>query len=150
MPLWSSIMSLGSCSQTAVCGSLEVHESRIDRSVLCGSVLFFGKFTIIRWIRKYCENVIYVRETIVAVTKVHASRPRKDFIISPPHRAAISQQYSVASFVMLRVLSCLHSPGLRCSCDLEVWNFVTATIAGLHTDKETFLIKWSVSVPNIH
>jgi hypothetical protein len=32
------------------------------------------------------------------------------------HRAALSQQYSVASCATLRVLSCLHSPVLRCSC----------------------------------
>jgi hypothetical protein len=49
----------------------------------------------------------------VPVTKLHASRPRKD---SPPYRAAPSQQYSVARFATLLVLSCRHSPGLRCSC----------------------------------
>jgi hypothetical protein len=33
-----------------------------------------------------------------------------------PYRAALCHQYSVASFATLRVLGCLHSPGLRCSC----------------------------------
>jgi hypothetical protein len=48
----------------------------------------------------------------------------------PPNRAALNQQYRVVSFATLRVLSCLHSPGLRCSCynvvrllcDLEACN----------------------------
>jgi hypothetical protein len=35
--------------------------------------------------------------------------------LRPPYRAALSQQYSVASFGTVRVLSCLHSPGLRSS-----------------------------------
>jgi hypothetical protein len=72
---------------------------------------------------------------IAAVTKMHASRPRKDFTHPPPFRAYLSQQYSVASFAALRVLTCLHSPGLYCSCcnivrfccDLEACNLVTAT-----------------------
>jgi hypothetical protein len=54
-----------------------------------------------------------------------------------PCRAAQSQQYSDDSFVMLPILSCLYSPGLRCSCcnvvrfscDLEVCNLVTGTTA---------------------
>jgi hypothetical protein len=53
-----------------------------------------------------------------------------------PYRAALSHEYSVASFATLQILSCLHSPGLRCSCcnivqfccTLEACNFVTATI----------------------
>jgi hypothetical protein len=48
-----------------------------------------------------------------------------------PYCTALSQQYSVTT---LRFLSCLHSPGLRCSCcnvvrflcDLEACNLVTA------------------------
>jgi hypothetical protein len=32
-----------------------------------------------------------------------------------PYRAALSQQQSVDRFAALRVLSCLHSPDLRCS-----------------------------------
>jgi hypothetical protein len=56
--------------------------------------------------------------------------------LHPLYRAAPSQQCSVASFATLRFLSCLHSPGLRCSCcnvvrfccDLESGNLVTATI----------------------
>jgi hypothetical protein len=72
------------------------------------------------------------RSTIAAVTKLHASRPRKDF--TP--RAALRHQYSVTSFATLRVLSCLHSPGFRCSCCkvvryccvLEACNLVTSTI----------------------
>jgi hypothetical protein len=55
---------------------------------------------------------IYVTiNTIAAVAKLHASRPRKDF--NAPYRAALSQQYSVASVATPRVLSCFHSPGLR-------------------------------------
>jgi hypothetical protein len=34
----------------------------------------------------------------------------------PPYHAALSHQYSGASFATLLVLSCLHSPGLGCSC----------------------------------
>jgi hypothetical protein len=53
-----------------------------------------------------------------------------------PYRAALSNQHSVASFATLRVFSCLHSPGLCCSCcnvvrfccGLEVCNLVTDTI----------------------
>jgi hypothetical protein len=59
--------------------------------------------------------------------------------LQPPHlplRTVLSQQYSVVSFATLRVMSCLHSSGLRCwccnvvrfCCDLEAWNLVTATI----------------------
>jgi hypothetical protein len=33
-----------------------------------------------------------------------------------PYRAALCQPYSVASFATVRVLNCLHSPGLSCSC----------------------------------
>jgi hypothetical protein len=52
-----------------------------------------------------------------------ASRPRKDF--TPPYRAAQSQQSSVARFVTLRVLSCLHSHCL-CSavCVATLYDFV--------------------------
>jgi hypothetical protein len=54
--------------------------------------------------------------------------------LHPPYRAALSEEYSVASFATVLVLSCLHSPGLRCSfcdvvrfcCDLEACNLVTA------------------------
>jgi hypothetical protein len=72
--------------------------------------------------------------------QIAASRPRKD---STPYRAALSRQYSVPSFATLLVLSCLHSPGLRCSCcnvvwffcDLEAWcNLVTATTATTGTN----------------
>jgi hypothetical protein len=52
-------------------------------------------------------------------------------VLHPAYRAALSHQYSIAT---LRVLSCLHSPGLRCSCcnvvrfccDLEAYNLVMA------------------------
>jgi hypothetical protein len=51
------------------------------------------------------------------------------------YRAALSCQYNVVSFATLRVLSCLHSPGLCCSCcnasrfccNLEPCNLMTAT-----------------------
>jgi hypothetical protein len=54
----------------------------------------------------------------------------------PPFRVTLSHQYSVASFHTLRVLNCLHSLELRCSCcnvvrfccDLETCDLVTATI----------------------
>jgi hypothetical protein len=84
------------------------------------------------------QNQSVIRNTsthsTVAVTKLHASRPRKNF--TPLTARLLSQQYSVASFAALRVLSCLHSPGLRCSCcnvvrcccDLQSFNLVTATI----------------------
>jgi hypothetical protein len=56
--------------------------------------------------------------------------------LHPPFRAALSHQYSVASYTKLRVLSCLHSPGHCCSCcnvlqfcwDSEACNLVTPTI----------------------
>jgi hypothetical protein len=48
----------------------------------------------------------------------------------------MSHQYSVAGFATVRVLSCLHSPGLHFSCwdvvrfycDLEACNLVTADV----------------------
>jgi hypothetical protein len=54
----------------------------------------------------------------------------------PPYCACLSQQYSGASFATVRVLSCLHSPGLRWSCcngvllccGLKACNLVTATV----------------------
>jgi hypothetical protein len=84
-------------------------------------------------------------ERIVVFTSLHASRPRKD-------RAALSPQYSVASFATLRVLSCLHSPGLRCSCcnvvqffcDLEVCNLVTATVTDSNVISwNTYSVTWA-------
>jgi hypothetical protein len=71
--------------------------------------------------------------TTAAVSSLHASRLRKDLT---PYHAALSQQYSVASFATLRILNCLHSPRLRCSScngvlfrfDLEACNLVTAII----------------------
>jgi hypothetical protein len=58
----------------------------------------------------------------------------KDF--TPPYRAALSQRNSVVSFATPRVLNCLYSPGLRCSCcngvrfccDLEAWILVAAAL----------------------
>jgi hypothetical protein len=72
--------------------------------------------------------------TIVTVTKLHASRPRKDY--TPLIAQLLSPQYSVGSFATLQVLSCLHSSDLCCSCcnglwflcDLEACNLVAATI----------------------
>jgi hypothetical protein len=57
--------------------------------------------------------------------------------LSLPYPLALSQQDSVDSFATMRVLRCLHSPGLRCSCcnvvrfccDLEACNLVTTTAA---------------------
>jgi hypothetical protein len=74
-----------------------------------------------------------VAPALVAVTKLHASRPRKD--LKKTYFAALSQQYSVASFATLLGLSCLHSSGLHCSCCnvvrfccvLEACNLVTTT-----------------------
>jgi hypothetical protein len=61
--------------------------------------------------------------------------------LHPPYRAALSQHYSVASFATLLILSCLHSHSLRYSCrnvvrfccDLETYNFMTATVVYLST-----------------
>jgi hypothetical protein len=39
----------------------------------------------------------------------------------PPYRTALSQQYSIARFAVLRVLSCLYSAGLQCSSCNVVW-----------------------------
>jgi hypothetical protein len=52
-----------------------------------------------------------------------------------PHHAGPSRQYKVANSATPRLLSCLHSPGLGCSCynvvryfsDREAWNLLTAT-----------------------
>jgi hypothetical protein len=57
----------------------------------------------------------------------------------PPYRAALSQQYSVASFATLRVASYFHSPGLRRSCcnvvrfrcALQACSLVTAATVAL-------------------
>jgi hypothetical protein len=70
--------------------------------------------------------------------------------LHPPQRAAISRQYGVASFSKLRVLSCLHSPGFRCSCcnivpffcDLETCNLVMANVG-------SFQVNW-LSASEIH
>jgi hypothetical protein len=72
----------------------------------------------------------------------------------PPsrYRAALSQQYSVASFVTLRILNCLHWSGLRCSCcnvvwfgcDLEAYNLLTASTVRLHVNITLrFCVRWS-------
>lgn len=66
---------------------------------------------------------------------MYASRPRTDFP-PPPRLAALSKNYGVASFAMLRVLSCFNSPWLRClcsnavqfCCDLEAHNLITTAI----------------------
>jgi hypothetical protein len=88
------------------------------------------------WMWPVIPLIIYGTHTIVTVTKLHASRPRKYFTPPPPYRAARSQHYRVASFATLRVLSCLHSPRFRCSCcnvvrffcDLEACSLVTVTL----------------------
>jgi hypothetical protein len=77
-------------------------------------------------------------DTTEAVTKLHAPRSRKDSKTTPltPYRAALSHQYSVASFATLRVLSYDYLTGLQCSCcnvvwfccGLEAYNLVTAGI----------------------
>jgi hypothetical protein len=46
--------------------------------------------------------------------------------LHPPYREALSQQYSVASFATLRVLSCLR-------CDLKACNAMTANITAVLT-----------------
>jgi hypothetical protein len=81
------------------------------------------------------RKVSHSPASIVAATKLHASRSRKDFI-PPLYLAALSQHYSVASLATLRIMSCAHLPGLCCSCckvvrfccDLEACNLVTDTI----------------------
>jgi hypothetical protein len=102
----------------------------------------FGSNGCLLWTRKLTFGFHKTSECLTSrltidfarKTQHHASRPRKDF--TPPFRAARSQQYSFANFATVRVLSCFHSPGLRCSCckggrfccDLETCNLVTATI----------------------
>jgi hypothetical protein len=57
--------------------------------------------------------------------------------LHPPYSTTRSHQHSVASFATLRVLNCLHSPGLCCSCcnivrfccGLDACSLLTATIA---------------------
>jgi hypothetical protein len=79
---------------------------------------------------------------------------------SLPYRAAVSHQYSVAGFATLRVLSCIHSPGLHYSfyndvrhcCDLEVCNLVTTVIelrdsisvkrSRLQIDYQIHVVQW--------
>jgi hypothetical protein len=64
--------------------------------------------------------------------KLQASRPWKNFTAC--YRTARSQEHSAASFATLRVLNCLHSPGVLCSssnvvgfcCDFEDRNLLTA------------------------
>jgi hypothetical protein len=80
--------------------------------------------------------LFFSTSAIVAVTKLHASRPLKDLKkkTSPtPQHEAVSQQYSVASFPTLRVLSCLHSPRLSRS----FWNVVRFCC-----DPEAFIWWW--------
>jgi hypothetical protein len=50
-----------------------------------------------------------------------------------PFCAAINHQNSIASFATLRVLNCLHSPGLRCSCCY--WPFASwEALTGMRID----------------
>jgi hypothetical protein len=44
-------------------------------------------------------------------------------VFRPRYYTALSQQYSIASFVTPQVLSCLHSPVLHCLCCM-LYNFV--------------------------
>jgi hypothetical protein len=70
--------------------------------------------------------------------------------LHPLYRAALSQQHGVASFAALRVASCLHSPGLHCSCcnivrfycDLETCNFVAAIIGQVSSAIKTQQPLW--------
>lgn len=60
----------------------------------------------------------WLRITTVTAKILHASRSREDFTHTHTHRVALSQQ---------RVLSCLHSPRLRCPhCNTKIllwpWN----------------------------
>jgi hypothetical protein len=66
--------------------------------------------------------------------------------LHPSYCALLSHQYSVTSFATLRVLSCLHSPGPRCSycnvvrfCDLEACNLWTAAIV-----IQNWISKWQM------
>jgi hypothetical protein len=74
------------------------------------------------------------------IHKISISMLQGHWRTSPlPYRGALSQDYSVASFATPRVLSCLHSPGLRLSCyndvrfcsDLEAHNLATIAITRL-------------------
>jgi hypothetical protein len=79
--------------------------------------------------------------------------------LHPSYRAAICYQYSVASFATVRVLSCLHSHGLGCSCcnvvrffcDLEACNLVTATaVTFTLCFYDSFYLLYKLFSMNIH
>jgi hypothetical protein len=65
-----------------------------------------------------CVNAFILNKlTLVTAIKLHASRPRKNFTPHPhPYREDLSHKYCAVSFATLRVLSCLHSSTLCCSC----------------------------------
>jgi hypothetical protein len=56
----------------------------------------------------------FLTQACVAIAKLRASRPHKDF--TSFYCAAVSEEYSVATFATLRVLSCFNSLGFSCSC----------------------------------
>lgn len=72
----------------------------------------FWHFRVCRVWKQFAEHWCRALKATDAIS--HASAPRKLF--TPAYRAALSEEYSVASFAILRVLSSLHSPSLRCSC----------------------------------
>jgi hypothetical protein len=135
---------IGHCSRSAVllvmrCLLTDVQVDMslgiLEVSVDCEHVI--TPVSIRREINKHGGTIrLGASGAIVTVTKVHASRLRKDFNPPPPYRLALSKQYRVASFATARVLSCLHSRGLRCSCcrvtwfncDSEACNLVTAAM----------------------
>jgi hypothetical protein len=83
----------------------------------CKSLYFLKSrqlLNITRNQRKINCRIHIPRLQIVAVTKLHASKPQNDFTPPPFLASLLSQQYSVASFAALLVLSCLHSPAFRC------------------------------------
>jgi hypothetical protein len=107
-------------------------------------LLVSGKYYILFlliWRHKSDKNMkfLYSEATIIVINKLHAIRPRKDFTHTHTHTrycVDVNQTYNIASFATLLLPSCIHSPGLRCSCynvtrfycNLEACNLVTAAI----------------------
>jgi hypothetical protein len=68
------------------------------------------------WVSEY---MLSVNGTIYGFAEYYSSRHqivcfKATEELHSPYRAALNQEYSVVSFATPRVLSCLHSPGLRC------------------------------------
>jgi hypothetical protein len=69
-----------------------------------------------------------------SLTHTHTHTHTRTHTHTPLYHTALRHHYSVVSFAMLRVLSCIHLTGLRCSCnvvkfccDPEARNLATTT-----------------------